>query len=321
MHVLTKSAAGTWSQPATLTGPAGEPNGFEPRLDVAPNGSAVIGYQLPAGGVVVVRKPANHTWAQTRVKKFAENDFTIGVATGRDGRVIVTGDRQLRGGQSVVIVHVFRPGVGWLTRRDLGREGVLTELFVDVGRNGSTAVAWTVGTKDFRHSAVAVRRMSAHYRWDKTKLISPWFGPSHTALVSDVSVGPRGTVTVTWSGRTAKASTRLPSGVWVRRPPVPNGATLQFASYSTTFAGDAAVPWYTTNLVDGFLSSENLYVSVRDYPSLTWRRSETLGTSSCGTGERGDPGCRPFAVSTLPGGSTLVSWFDLTNALVARLVH
>ena len=111
------------------------------------------------------------------------------------------------------------------------------------------------------------------------------------------------------------------SGVWIRRQPVPTGATLQFAGYGANAAGDAAVPWYTTNLVDGSLSSETLHVSVRDYPLLTWRRSETLGTSSCGTGERDDPGCRPFAVSTLPDGSALVSWFDLTNALVARLVH
>jgi hypothetical protein len=320
VQVLTKPAAGLWSTPLTVTGPRLREQGYEPRLDVAPNGAAVISFQARSGGEIVLRKSATGTWARPSRHRFADLDTSNGVAIGRDGRVVVVGDSE-RGGAHVV-AHVFRPRTGWLPARDLGRAGGNTELaFLDMGPRGSATVAWTVNTKNYARSAVVVRQMSTRYRWGPTKVVSPWLGQSTPVFISDVAAGPRGTATVTWSGRLFKASTRRPSGAWVTRQPVPDRSTQMFSGYSANQRGDAAVPWYTATVVEGALDSEEVHISVRTYPSLTWQRSPALGTSSCGTGERGDPGCRPFTVSTRPDGSSLVAWFDLDNALVARLVR
>jgi hypothetical protein len=323
VKVVTKSPNGGWSAPLTLTrGRAGRA-GYEPRLDASPRGAAVISWnRIAQDGVVVLRKRAGLSWSNAKVRVFTDMAGADDVAIGRDGAVLVIGDDDSDSMTPHVVLHAFRPRHGWLPARILGTEGGdLLTTYVAIGRHGRAAASWSVGSADDTRSAVLVRRMDAQFRWKKAIRVSRWYGGDNAVFISDLRIGPRGTVTVVWSGRVDKVTTRLPSGTWVARQPVPSFGAMVWGSFSADRGGDAVVAWNVPVVENEELVGEEVHVSLRTYPSTTWQRSGVLGTSGCGTGERGDPGCRPFAAAALPDRSALAVWFDQSNALVARVVR
>jgi hypothetical protein len=320
--VASKAPAAAWSTPVTLTTGRGREHGYEPRLAVAPNGAAVVSW-LNGGGTssFVARKPAGASWASTTTKHLRQ--FTEEVAIAADGTVLVAGVDSADG-PGHAVVKVFRPTRGWQPTVVLGRAGGgQTYTFVAVGPGHRAAAVWTTGPRmKISPSAVLVRRTNRRYHWAAAERISPWLGDNATPFVSGVLVEARGRVTVMWHGRTDKATTRLPGGRWVSRRVMPTSGALAVRGLSTDQAGALAVPWTVEHYDEAAGKfTEEVHVSLRPAGALDWIASPTLDVTYGGTSERGDPGYRPFSVGVLPDGSALVSWFDLTNALVAEVVR
>jgi hypothetical protein len=321
--VATLAPGAPWSAPVTLTRGPGREHGYEPRLAVAPNGAAAVSWLSASGSSsFIARKRAGRSWTSVAVKHLAQ--MTTGVAIAPGGTVLAVGTDSDEARRPRALVKIFRPSRGWQPTHVLGKAGGDTPApLVAIGPRHRAAVAWTIGPwPALSPSAVIVRRMNRHFRWAAPERISRRLGDNATPVVLDLAMDSQRRVTVLWHGHATKATTRLADGRWASRRVVPKSGMFAFGGLTGNQAGALAVPWIVGqyNDVTGE-RREEVHVSLRAAGAIDWLTSPSLDVTFGGTGERGDPGSRPFSVGVLPDGSTVVCWFDLTNALVARIVR
>lgn len=322
--VRTKPPGRAWTPRVVLTKGPRRQHGFHPTLSVAANGAAALTWEpMSTEGMVVLRKAPGRRWAHASFTRFEELSFASGVAARGDGAVLVVGNRTTRFETvTAALVRAYRPGYGWRPAQRIDGHG--DESLAAFGPQGRAAVVWTRwASGNSVRGRLHATEIGPGFRWRAEHPVTRWFGDMYPAMVQDLVIGRNGRIGLAWSRRGQRYSHWWPGQAEVDTM-VPLAGQPSTATHAASHSarGDLALAWYRQRPDPSgeSVGIEEVHVSLSRAGSGTWRASPTMGTSTCGQGERGDPGCRPVAAAVLPDGAAAVVWFDLDNELLARVV-